>query len=269
MENEKMMTADDAVETNAAAATAVEINDDAKAEERTTEDSQLSMQTIAAAEALSVIDNVINNTLKLMSGKYGGGFYVNYLQDSGQKTGCLQLIIVYPDENYKRLFLAKNCFLPIEIDGDGIGKIESGDSSYTPKLRESMNYGNFRILEKYETPNMPIPSEVIWKQVIRNYEKIPVVTVYHSEDIEGIYWELYRVAHDDAIANFAAVHRENDVRFLVTKDEMERVACENGITLSQLRTELNLLGVAAKMVSVTTRISLPKRSMGKTNVSML
>ena len=92
---------------------------------------------------------------------------------------------------------------------------------------------------------MQIPSKVLWKIIVDNYEKIPVVPVYQTEDFEGIYWQLYGIAEDEASKNIAST-RINEVRFLVTKEEMEEVALDNGWTLSQLRTELNLRGMLIK-----------------------
>lgn len=193
-----------------------------------------------------------NNSLKIMNGKFGGGFYVKYLQDEGSKTGFLQLIIEYPDKQCKAVLLCKNVFKETDYESEGIGTIEKGSgeniTTLTPLRSTSLKDGDYRMLEKYETPQMPIPAQAIWKQIVDNYSKIPVITICKTEDIEGIYWRLYQIAHDITMGynpDTDAI-RENEIRFLVTKQEMEEVALENGYTLSQLRTEFNLMGLLVK-----------------------
>lgn len=198
-------------------------------------------ETTKVVEAMGVMQDVkyaTANTLKLMTGKFGGGFYVNYLQDEGSKTGHLNLVIVYPDNQFKRIYLAKNTFKMVDADSDGVETAESRGNICTPKLAESLKMGDFRILEKYETPKMPIPSKALWKQIVSNYDKIPVVAIGTTESIDGIYWNLFNIASEEG--------RVDSIRFLVTKEEMEEVAADNGMTLSQLRTELNLMGLLIK-----------------------
>ena len=202
-------------------------------------------ETVNVAEILEDSEYAIGDAIKIMDGKFGGGFFVNYLQDTGRKTGHLQLILQYPDGQVKRIYLAKNCFKIANIEDDGIGEVEANGAEITPKLQESIKVGDFRILEKYETPRMPIPSQVLWKLIVDNFEKIPVVQIYGTEDFVGMYYRLYNLAIA-ADAGSMTKYRENDVRFLVTKDELEEVATENGWTLSELRTELNLRGLLVK-----------------------
>lgn len=202
-------------------------------------------KTVNATEIFSNRRYSIGKAKKLMNGKFGGGFYVSYLQDTGSKTGYLQLSIEYPDGQIKRVYLAKNCFKILENESDGLVKLETEGKEITPEMNKRLHYGDFRALEKYETPNMPIPSKVLWKLIIDNYEKIPVVPVYQTEDFEGIYWQLYGIVANEASTNIIST-RINEVRFLVTKEEMEEVALDNGWTLSQLRTELNLRGMLIK-----------------------
>lgn len=211
----------------------------------TTETEVAEYKTLDATEIFSDRRYAIGKAKKLMNGKFGGGFYASYLQDTGSKTGHLQLTIEYPDGQIKRVYLAKNCFKPLENESDGLAKVEVDGKEIVPKKNERLLYGDFRALEKYETPNMPIPSKVLWKLIIDNYEKIPVVAVYQTEDFEGIYWQLYGIAAEEASKNIAS-SRINKVSFLVTREEMEEVASDNGWTLSQLRTELNLRGMLIK-----------------------
>lgn len=192
-----------------------------------------------------------HNSLKIMDGKFGGGFYVKYLQDEGSKTGFLQLIIEYPDMQCKTVLLCKNVFKEASCESDGIGTIEKGTgenaTTLTPLRSSSFKDGDYRILEKYETPQMPIPAQALWKQIIDNYHRIPLTSIYKTEGVEGMYWELYRIARSKSEGySSGTVLFENEVRFLVDKDEMEKVAAENGYTLAQLRTELNLLGLLIK-----------------------
>lgn len=53
-------------------------------------------------------ERAVAGSLKLMDGKFGGGFYIRYLQDSVRKVGWLEMIIVYPDKGFKRVRLFKN-----------------------------------------------------------------------------------------------------------------------------------------------------------------
>lgn len=137
-------------------------------------------KTVNATEIFSNRRYSIGKAKKLMNGKFGGGFYVSYLQDTGSKTGYLQLSIEYPDGQIKRVYLAKNCFKILENESDGLVKLETEGKEITPEMNKRLHYGDFRALEKYETPNMPIPSKVLWKLIIDNYEKIPVVPVYRT-----------------------------------------------------------------------------------------
>ncbi len=194
---------------------------------------------------------VVGNSLLLMRGKNGGSFNVRFLQDVGTKQGWLQLVIVYPNGLYKEVVLCTNVFKEANLDTESIGVVEKTTNDKTDVITvergNSLNYGDYRMLEQYETPQMPIPAKALWKLIIDNYESIPVVKIYQNEDVEGIYWELYRLAHEAANSgNFCNTYRENDVRFLVTKEEMEKMALENGLTLSQLRTQFNLMGLLIK-----------------------
>lgn len=83
-----------------------------------------------------------------MNGKFGGGFYASYLQDTGSKKGHLQLTIEYPDGEIKRVYLAKNCFKALADESDGIAKVEVDGKEIIPRMDESLRYGDFRALEK-------------------------------------------------------------------------------------------------------------------------
>lgn len=54
------------------------------------------------AEAIGETTNIFNrrmlsNSLKIMNGKFGGGFYVNYQFDKMNGFGCLKLMLECPD----------------------------------------------------------------------------------------------------------------------------------------------------------------------------
>lgn len=207
-------------------------------------------QPITAQQLFDNEAEYLGKVLKIMEGAFGGGFYVKFLQDEGSKKGWIQLIIVYPDNQCKKIRLCKNVFLEPQNDDENIGSIERGDdenkTTIMPTLTNSLEYGNYRMLEKYETPQMPIPSDVIWKQIVDNFHKIPVTTISETETLEGVYWRLYQIALEEKDNDQCASYRVDENRFLVTKDEMRMVAEENGYSLSQIRNEFNTLGILIK-----------------------
>lgn len=59
-------------------------------------------------EANAFNRGMLENTIKIMSGKFGGGFYVNYQFDKMNGMGFLKLILEYPDGDVFAIPMCKN-----------------------------------------------------------------------------------------------------------------------------------------------------------------
>lgn len=217
------------------------------------------MKELAAVESIDelkeynslaeVTKRAISNTLKLMNGKYGGGFYVKYLMDEGTCYGWLNLVVVYPDGTCKSIILYKNWFRETDT--------EEGNGVYNPPKEKPIKGGryvdwdgdpradNYVSLAMYETPQMPIPARTIWAMILEYYEKIPIVKISQSSSIEQLVTDLQEWAeaqsneHDQGFMS-------DESRFYVTPDDFRKIVEENGWTVSQARTELDMQGLFDK-----------------------
>ncbi|MBQ7942760.1 MAG: hypothetical protein IJ326_01725 [Lachnospiraceae bacterium] len=215
--------------------------------EQAEQDGKNIVRPLVSEEIFNNVEFITQGSLKLMDGKFGGAFYVKFLQDYGSKRGWLELIIVYPDGQYKRVTLCKNVMKETELGNENMVVISQKEKNgekknVMPRLKQSMEYGSFYELERYDTPQMPIPSKTIWKQIIEHYEKIPNEVVSVTVSFEEIYEQLYEIAlRNNAIdINGKFV---TDTRFIVTKEEMEKTAKNNNMKLSELRVELSRRGL--------------------------
>lgn len=185
---------------------------------------------------------VTKDSLKLMDGKYGGGFYVRYLQDDVKKYGWLNLIIVYPDKSYKSILLFKNVFRQTDTETNGV-YISDNTKVKKGHYREMFSdHSDWKLMLQYETPNMPIPSPVIWKLITENYVRIPIIKLHQTAPLEHIYLELWHRAAEYA-KNPALQFMDTADRFFVPKSDFEQVSKENGWQVNDVKTELDVLGI--------------------------
>ena len=190
---------------------------------------------------------MIQDSLKLMSGKFGGGFYIRYIQDDVKKIGWLQLILRYEDESYKTVILYKNSFKETSTENDGIY------NETKPKNNKDSKYiiswdgftgsnTDWYMLEKYSSPNMPIPGKILWKLIHKNYESIPIVKIHKTLSIEGMYYEMAKLA--------IAYSKMQDYSFMNDKDRyfipdyaFKKLALENNYTLNDIRCSFDMLAL--------------------------
>lgn len=168
-------------------------------------DSEMTGTTDEAVNVLGVQTGVLNNTLKLMDGKYGGAFYVRYICDTGRGCGWLQLIIKYPTGMVLTQLLCKNICKISSYEEDGLGEVEgisyqhktAGEMAvYKPHITDSMRSGFYDSLRTYERPNMPIPMRVLWQRIVENYSEIPVVELTIKSSLQDVYETLIDYGED-------------------------------------------------------------------------
>ena len=206
-------------------------------------------ELLEGTDLFNTNQNKINNALKIMDGKYGGGFWVRYLHDTGTGTGWLQLEIEYPTGTSKMVLLCKNVCKETNYEEDGIGTV-FGEcykaetfreyKNFQPYIEESANVGNFDIFRKYERPDMPIPASVLWQRIIESYTSIPIVEVGVKTSVEEVYSSLLDYAEDNITWD---TNRIEDSVIYFKKDEMEKIVESCGYSLKEIRVEFAVRGL--------------------------
>ena len=200
------------------------------------------------AETTREATNVFNrrmlaNSLKIMNGKFGGGFYVNYQFDKTNGFGFIKLILEYPDGDVFAIPVCKNVCKPIETDDErnGVAKakevvsvdapphIRNNRKEITPKISSMKYYIEKEAFVKYERPDFPIPIEVIWKRIAELWEKIPIENWCYSFTYEEVYQALLDVG-ESKVEQY-----KEDMFVLLTKKEIEEVAEEMGYDFLTIR----------------------------------
>lgn len=198
---------------------------------------------------LGVQTGVLSNALKLMEGKYGGGFYVRYICDTGRGCGWLQLIIEYPTGMVQTQLLCKNVCKVSSYEEDGLGEVEgtsydrylSGEKTiYKPHITDSLRSGFYDLMRVYERPNMPIPMRVLWQRIVENYAEIPVMELTVKSSLQDVYEALIEYGEDLIQRD---VTRLGNGYVLLTKTEVEQIVTEMGYSLQEVRTEFALRGL--------------------------
>lgn len=206
------------------------------------------LPTGEVAETIGEATNVFNrrmlaNSLKIMEGKFGGGFYVNYQFDKTNGFGFIKLILEYPDGDVFAIPVCKNVCKPIETDDErnGVARakevvsvdapphIRNNRKEITPKISDMKYYAKSDAFVKYERPDFPIPIEVIWKRIAELWEKIPV------ENWCGTftYAEVYQALLD--LGESKAEQYKEEMFVLLTRKEIEEVAEEMGYDFLTIR----------------------------------
>lgn len=207
-------------------------------------------------ECAAAIHGVVNtallhNSLKIMEGKSGGGFYAQYVFDNSCGKGYIRLLLQYPDGAVVPVPLCKNL---CRLATDKNGGVETAPEMYheemeaffrnstklkrpliTPKIKEAVMYSSkqdYSKFAKYERPDFTIPMGVIWKRIIELWEELPIITTNKAVDIEDIYLSLLTVGLNKA---------EKDEQFAdkqgvyLTRAEIEDVVLEFGATFNDIR----------------------------------
>lgn len=195
---------------------------------------------------LSSVGFALRNSLKLMDGKYGGGFYVRFVQDNVQKYGWLELLIAYPDDTVKSVLLYKNAFRQTNTDSSGVYR-PTEQEKRARKYDDNDDYigCDFKFAEDYEAPNMPIPSKVIWDRICVNYDQIPIVKISKTSSLETVYLEMAKLAANCAKRKELAF-MDTDECFFVATEDFRTIASRNGWRQKDLKIEFDKTGLFIK-----------------------
>jgi hypothetical protein len=186
----------------------------------------------------------IQNSIKIMDGLYGGGFFVRYILDVGRMYGWLNLIIVYPDGLYKSIVSFKNILKETDVDsGNGVGHV---DEKSAMKRNFDDPEGEYYVkFPQYETPSMVIPAQALWKRIRENYQSIPVVRINETETVMGIYKKMLEAAGENA-AEYNSGFMDADGYVLMEKEAFENIILENGRIVSEVKTIFDVMGAFQK-----------------------
>lgn len=186
---------------------------------------------------------MLANSLKIMSGKQGGGFYVNYRFDKMNGFGFLQLMLEYPDGDVFAVPLCKNVGKPIETDEErnGVAKARYPITSETPiGLRNNPpliipsisgmgGYVQKDSFVQYERPDFPIPFDVIWKRIAALWEKIPIEVWCGSFTYAEVYQALLEVGENKN------EQYQDEACVLLKREEIEPVVEDMGYDFLTIR----------------------------------
>lgn len=194
----------------------------------------------------------IQNALMIMAGKYGGGFFIKFIQDEGTSYGWLCFTIVYPDGNYKSIQLYKNYFGETDTESsNGVWKPSSKDNNKGAKGYTRIDWDgppnaeNYALLEAYTTPRMPIPAKEIWKKILEHYSEIPIVKISQTANIEQLIAEIEAWAEENA-KEYGQGFVNTEKECYITAEAFRDIVEQNGWNFSRARTELDLLGLFVK-----------------------
>ncbi len=191
------------------------------------------------------------NAIKIMNGKYGGAFYVRYLFDQSNGRGWLQLIIKYPTDETVGVTIYKNvCRIVESIEPhENICDIEC-NIRVSPRTvnkknimltrKESFNSGDYDAFQAYERPDMPIPIMVIWEQIVKRWEQIPIVNVHSVFTPQDVYEAMLEFG-ESKDGQYA-----DSVGYYLTRSEMEDICNDYGIPFSTIRVSFESRGLFDK-----------------------
>lgn len=188
---------------------------------------------------------LLENSLKIMSGKFGGGFYISYRFNRMNGFGCLKLIFQYPDGNVFAIPVCKNVGKPIDTEDEknGVGTalkevgpdappyIRNSRKKIAPQISSMKYYVKSDAFIQYERPDFPIPIKEIWKRIAELWEKIPIENWCGKFSPAEVYQALLEVGESKA-----EPYKEEAV-VLLTRSEIEKVAEEMGYDFLEIRNE--------------------------------
>lgn len=205
----------------------------------------------------------IQGSLMIMEGKYGGGFFVKFIQDVGTAYGWLNLIIVYPDGDYKAIQLYKTeCKETDTESSNGVSVLNSETvTKGTSKKKDAKGYARVdwkgedlegypntekvNPLDAYTTPKMPIPTRELWKKILDHYKDIPIVKISQTASIEKLLEDIQVCAEEDAKA-YGNGFVNGEKEWYIQASRFREIVENNGWNLSRARTEFDLLGLFVK-----------------------
>ena len=131
-----------------------------------------------SASQISSPDIATRNSIKIMDGKNGGGFYIRKIYDPSTKHTWRELIIVYPDNTTATVTLYQNA-CRIMPEGKN-GYYASNGYSYIDRPDE---------LKAYQTDDMPIPAFTLARRM-REVAVIPTFVINDTITIGQLFAEL-------------------------------------------------------------------------------
>lgn len=187
----------------------------------------------------------LRNSLKLMKGKNGGGFYVRFLQDAVSKFGWIELLIEYPDGSVKSVVLFKNAFRQTDTDSSGVYR--GTESRRLDPFDDHYNYNkcDFGFAENFSTPTMPIPGQHLWDLICENYARIPITVIHKTSSLESVYMEMAVLAATYS-KGIGLAFMDSETKFYVTTADFRNIAERNEWRVSDLRVEFDKLGLFDK-----------------------
>lgn len=209
---------------------------------RVTEDVEVDAEK---APPLSSAEFALRNSLKIMDGKYGGSFNVRFVLDDVQKHGWLELLIAYPDDTVKSVFLFKNAFRQTDTESSGVYHIPEKKATRIYSFDEDYEGCDFNFTDKFETPNMPIPARALWNKIREHYREIPIVKIYKASPLTAIYLDMEKLAATYAKAvGFGFMDTEES--FSVSTKDFRTIATRHGWEPSDLKVEFDKAGLFIK-----------------------
>lgn len=195
----------------------------------------------------------IQNSLKLMVGKYGGAFYVKYLMDEGTCYGWLDLIVVYPDGAYKSIILFKNSFRETDTEsGNGVYREKTTETKTATKKTKLFppwvgpdELNSFVPMMEYETPTMKIPEVTIWKKILENFDAIPITKINQTATLEQLLDELQTCAAERA-KEYGQGFMDDTNQYYISSEDFREIIEANGWNVSQARTQMDMMGLFEK-----------------------
>lgn len=172
--------------------------------------------------------------LKLMDGKFGGEFLVRYLYDIPTSMGWLELIMRYPTGEVNRKLLKKNVPQKVLWNDCGVEVVGKGSDAFMPDIRHSRYNAPNGLFMEFSRPDFPIPFRTIWRKIVENYDKIPIVPIRAGWSVEDLYEDLLELGVLNAEKNPAL---RNSEYVLLKREEITEVGTDFGLDFPTIRGE--------------------------------
>lgn len=172
--------------------------------------------------------------LKLMNGKYGGEFLVRYLYDIPTSMGWLELIMVYPTGEINKKLLKKNMPKKVLWKDSGVEAVGTGNDAFLPDIKHSRYNAPNGLFMEFSRPDFPIPFRTLWRKIVENYDKIPIVPIRAGWSVEDLYEELLDLGILNAEKNPALRNLEY---VLLKREEITEVGTDFGLDFVTIRGE--------------------------------
>lgn len=212
----------------------------------------LSCNTMQSIEDTDNAKKNLPNAIKLMNGKYGGGFYAHYFFDKGSGTGWIQLTIEYPTGETIGVPICKNICKIVEDSSKTLGEGASysyvkkrKDYQLTTKMKtlsraESFNAGDYASFQQFERPDMPIPIIVLWEQICKRWETIPIINIQPEYTPRDVYYALLDLGESKG------EKYRDDYGYFITSSEFKEICDEYELSFPLIRISFQYRGLLDK-----------------------